>query len=207
MGVSNQFGVRRTSRRWAVALAVASAIGALGADAPAPRMPEKPTDLAHQKTLYAVGYAHLDTQWRWSYPQVIREFLKDTLDRNPPLLDKYPHYVFNFTGARRYQLMKEYYPAEYARMAGYIRAGRWFPGGSNVDETDQNVPSAESVVRHVLYANHFFTKEFGVCGSDFMVPDCFGFPASLPTVLAHCSIKGFSTQKLRWGFAGGEPPF
>ncbi len=29
-----------------------------------------------------------------------------------------------------------------------------------------------------------------------MLPDCFGFPASLPTILAHAGIKGFSTQKL-----------
>src|SRR5579859_6036786 len=29
-----------------------------------------------------------------------------------------------------------------------------------------------------------------------MLPDCFGFPASLPTILAHAGVKGFSTQKL-----------
>ncbi|MGI0084547.1 MAG: hypothetical protein ACREBQ_05645, partial [Nitrososphaerales archaeon] len=28
-------------------------------------------DLSRQPTLYVVGYAHLDTQWRWEYPQVI----------------------------------------------------------------------------------------------------------------------------------------
>jgi alpha-mannosidase len=26
-------------------------------------------DLAQQPTLYAVGYAHLDTEWRWEYPR------------------------------------------------------------------------------------------------------------------------------------------
>jgi len=31
------------------------------------------------------------------------------------------------------------------------------------------------------------------------LPDCFGFPASLPTILAHSGVKGFSTQKLVWG--------
>ncbi len=31
---------------------------------------EKP-DLSKQPTLYVVGYAHLDTEWRWEYPQVI----------------------------------------------------------------------------------------------------------------------------------------
>ena len=29
-----------------------------------------------------------------------------------------------------------------------------------------------------------------------MLPDCFGFPASLPSILAHAGVKGFSTQKL-----------
>ncbi len=32
-----------------------------------------------------------------------------------------------------------------------------------------------------------------------MLPDCFGFPSSLPTILAHSGVKGFSTQKLVWG--------
>src|ERR1700760_4639382 len=29
-----------------------------------------------------------------------------------------------------------------------------------------------------------------------MLPACFGFPASLPSILAHAGVKGFSTQKL-----------
>jgi hypothetical protein len=33
---------------------------------------EKP-GLNKQPTLYVVGYAHLDTGWRWEYPQVIDE--------------------------------------------------------------------------------------------------------------------------------------
>ena len=48
-------------------------------------------DLNKQKTLYVVGYAHLDTQWRWAYPQVIREFVRDTLENNFPLFEKFPH--------------------------------------------------------------------------------------------------------------------
>jgi alpha-mannosidase len=32
-----------------------------------------------------------------------------------------------------------------------------------------------------------------------MLPDCFGFPSSLPSLLAHAGVKGFSTQKLTWG--------
>jgi alpha-mannosidase len=38
-----------------------------------------------------------------------------------------------------------------------------------------------------------------------MLPDCFGFPASLPEILNHGGIRGFSTQKLTWGSAVGIP--
>ena len=60
-------------------------------------------DLSKQPTLYAVGYAHLDTQWRWEYPQTIQEYLSKTMRNNFALFEKYPHYIFNFTGANRYR--------------------------------------------------------------------------------------------------------
>src|SRR5215468_6732069 len=157
-----------------------------------------PPDLSREPTLYVVGYAHLDTEWRWCYPQTIREFIPNTLYHNFKLFDKYPSYVFNFTGSRRYQMMQEYYPEGYEQLKKYVAQGRWFPCGSSVDENDANVPSAESFVRHILYGNKFFRREFGVASDEFMLPDCFGFPAALPSMLAHCGVKGFSTQKLTW---------
>jgi alpha-mannosidase len=67
-------------------------------------------DDTKQPTLYVVGYAHLDTEWRWEYPQVIDEYMRKTMEDNFKLIDKYPHYIFNFSGANRYRLMKEYFP-------------------------------------------------------------------------------------------------
>ena len=153
-------------------------------------------DITRQPTLYVVPYAHLDTQWRWEFPQTISEYLLKTLRLNFYYIDKYPHYIFNWTGANRYRLMKEYYPADYARLKQYVAAGRWFPAGSSVEEGDVNLPSAESIFRQVLYGNTFFRKEFGKASCEYMLPDCFGFPASLPTILAHAGVRGFSTQKL-----------
>lgn len=164
-----------------------------------------PVDITKEKALYVVGYAHLDTQFRWTYTKTIREFLPNTLTRNFALFEKYPNYLFNFSGSRRYEMMKEYYPADYEKMKKYVAAGRWFPCGSSVDEGDAIVPSLESMVRHVLYGNRFFKREFNMTSQEFMLPDCFGFPASLPTILTHCGIKGFSTQKLTWGSAIGIP--
>ncbi|HLJ73680.1 MAG TPA: glycoside hydrolase family 38 C-terminal domain-containing protein, partial [Thermoanaerobaculia bacterium] len=164
-----------------------------------------PPDLTKQPTLYVVGYAHLDTQWRWEYPQTIQQFLPKTLHDNFVLFEKYPHYIFNFSGANRYRMMKEYYPADYETMKKYVAAGRWFPAGSSMEESDVNSPSAESILRQILYGNEFFRHEFGRASAEYMLPDCFGFPSSLPSLLAHAGIKGFSTQKLTWGSAVGIP--
>ncbi len=81
-----------------------------------------PPDLSKQPTLYVVPYAHLDTEWRWDYPTTIREYLSATLRDNFALFEKYPNYVFNFSGANRYRMIKEYYPADYAKMKAYIAA-------------------------------------------------------------------------------------
>ena len=158
-------------------------------------------DLTKQPTLYVVGYAHLDTEWRWEYPQVIREFLPKTMHLNFDLFEKYPHYIFNFSGANRYRMMKEYFPADYEKVKQYVAAGRWFPAGSSMEEGDVNSPSPESIIRHVLYGNEYFRHDFGVASAEYMLPDCFGFPASLPSLLAAAGVKGFSTQKLTWGSA------
>ncbi|HVT12735.1 MAG TPA: glycoside hydrolase family 38 C-terminal domain-containing protein [Fimbriimonadaceae bacterium] len=193
-----------------LALCLAPGLSAAGGDSgknPRHNNPNdhQPRDLSKGNTLFVVPYAHLDTQWRWAYPQVIREYIANTLHANFKLIEKYPNYTFNFSGSRRYEMMKEYYPAEYQKLKEYVKEGRWFPCGSSVDENDANVPSGESIVRHVLYGNHFFRREFGVASEEYMLPDCFGFPYSLPSILAYCGIKQFSTQKLTWNSANGIP--
>ncbi|MGB7171878.1 MAG: glycoside hydrolase family 38 C-terminal domain-containing protein [Acidobacteriaceae bacterium] len=186
----------------AIALTSAGGVAAQTADSAA-----KP-DLRKAPTLYVVGYAHLDTEWRWEYPQVIDEYIPNTMHDNFSLFEKYPHYIFNFSGANRYRFMKEYYPSDFAKVQKYVAEGQWFPAGSSVEEGDVNAPSAESLIRQILYGNDWFRKNFnGKYSEEYMLPDCFGFPADLPTILAHSGVKGFSTQKLTWGSSapGGGP--
>ncbi|MCJ7450112.1 MAG: alpha-mannosidase [Bacteroidales bacterium] len=162
-------------------------------------------DITKDKVLYTVGYAHLDTEWNWDYPATINEYIRNIMEENFYLFEKYPDYVFNFTGSRRYHMMKEYYPDLYKDVAEYIKRGRWYVSGSSVDEGEVNISSSESVIRQVLYGNNYFRREFGVESADYMLPDCFGFIASLPSVWNHCGLLGFSTQKLTWRSAAGIP--
>jgi len=156
-------------------------------------------------TLYVTSTAHLDTQWVWTIQDTIAKHIPKTLKTNFALFEKFPDYVFSFEGAFRYGLMKEYYPEDYERLKDYIAKGRWRVTGSSVDAGDVNIPSPESLFRQILYGNGFFQKEFGKTSIDIFLPDCFGFGYALPSVAAHCGLKGFSTQKLGWGAAEPVP--
>ncbi|MCE1198400.1 MAG: glycosyl hydrolase-related protein [Marinilabiliales bacterium] len=155
-----------------------------------------PYDLTKDRVLYTVGYTHLDSEYEWDYRTTVSEYLKNTLEENYRLFEKYPDYLYSFTGSRRYKMMKEYHPALYSRLKGYVDAGRWNVAGSSVEEAEVNISNAESVIRHILYGNGFFKHEFGKTSADYMLPDCFGFVANLPSLLHHAGILGFSTQKL-----------
>jgi alpha-mannosidase len=158
-----------------------------------------------RKELYLIPYSHLDTQWRWEYPTTINLYIKNTLDENLHLFEHYPEYRFNFTGSLRYAMMKEYYPEKFEKAKKYIKSGKWALCGTCLDETDALIPSVESLLRNILYGDRWAKNEFGISSRDYMIPDCFGFPANMPTVLAHAGIKGFSSQKLTWNSAIGIP--
>ena len=147
----------------------------------------KPYSIEKDRLLYTVGYAHLDTEWNWDYPTTINELILNTMTENFRLFEKYPDYVFNFTGSRRYNMMKEYYPELFRKVQQYVAQGRWHVSGSSVDEGEVNISSSESLVRQILYGNQFFQTEFGKESVDYMLPDCFGFLSNLPTVFNHRS--------------------
>ncbi len=164
-----------------------------------------PTAARAKDKVHVVAVSHLDTQWWWDIQTTIQECIPATFEGTFKQLDKYPDYVFSWEGANRYKLLKEYYPNLYSKLLGHVLLKRWFPAGSSLEGGDVNIPSPEALLRNFLYGNRWFEKELGSRSVDVFLPDCFGFGAALPTVAAHCGLKGFSTQKLAWGVAVDVP--
>ena len=164
-----------------------------------------------RNTLFFISNSHLDTQWNWDVRTTIGEYIKNTMEQNFALLDKYPNLRFNYEGAIKYMWMKEYYPDSYLKLKNYISDGRWHVSGCSIDATDAGMmSSAESMLHSMLLARKFYKREFGVDGgNDIMLPDCFGFSYALPSLARHAGIHGFHTQKLSWGCPYTEqlPPF
>ncbi len=147
---------------------------------------------------YMVADAHLDTQWNWDIQTTIKHYVWNTLNQNLFLMKQYPDYIFNFEGGVKYAWMKEYYPTQYAELKPFVKSGQWHIAGSSWDAAETIVCSPESWIRNILLGQTFYRQEFGEVSDDVFLPDCFGFPYTLPTLAAHCGLVGFSSQKLQW---------
>lgn len=158
-----------------------------------------------KKKVYTVATAHLDTVWRWNLAKTIEEYIPDTISKNLDLIEKYPHYRFNFEGAFRYALIEEYYPKHFEIIKNLISEGKWCVSGSCYENGDVNIPSPEALFRNILLGNRYFEEKFGKKSTDIFLPDCFGFGFALPSVMKHAGLNGFTTQKLSWGSAYGMP--
>ncbi|BCM91864.1 mannosylglycerate hydrolase [Abditibacteriota bacterium] len=151
-------------------------------------------------TLYLVATAHDDTQWNWTVQDTIREYIPNTMRPNWELMEKYPAYNFNYEATIHYGWFKEYHPADWKELQDWVAKDRWKLSGSWVNAVDVNIPSPESLFRQALYGQAFFRREFGKVSRDIYLPDCFGFPYSLPTIAHHSGLNSFSSQKFDgWG--------
>ncbi len=145
----------------------------------------------------AVGHAHIDTAWLWPMRETRRKCAR-TFSTALALMDEYPDYVFACSQPAQYAWMKERYPSIYEGIRHKVAAGRWEPVGSMWVEADCNLPSGEALVRQLLHGKRFFMQEFGIDTRELWLPDVFGYPASLPQLIAESGSECFLTQKLSW---------
>lgn len=159
----------------------------------------------NKKQLMTVATAHLDTIWNWDFEYVISKCLPKTLKDNFRLFSLFDEYKFNFEGSYRYDLIEEYYPEQFKKLQQFVKDGKWAPCGSSYENGDVNVPSPEALIRNILIGNNEFEEKLGIRSNEIYLPDCFGFGYALPAVASHSNLKGFTTQKLSWGSAYGNP--
>jgi alpha-mannosidase len=156
---------------------------------------EHPSRSSHRIT--AVGHAHIDTAWLWPMRETRRKCAR-SFSTALAMMDEHPDYVFACSQPAQYAWMKETYPSIYQAIRQKVEAGQWEPVGSMWVEADCNLPSGEALVRQFLHGKRFFMQEFGVDTRELWLPDVFGYPASLPQLIAESGGEYFLTQKLSW---------
>lgn len=147
--------------------------------------------------LMLTGHTHIDTAWLWPLRETVRKTAR-TFSTACRLMERYPDFHFTCSQPQLYAYMKQFYPDLYQDVKKWIKTGRWEATGGMWVEPDCNIPSGEALIRQVLYGTAFFQEEFGVTPHTCWLPDVFGYPASLPGILAGCGITYFYTNKLHW---------
>ncbi len=144
-----------------------------------------------------VGHTHIDTAWLWPLSETVRKCGR-TFATAARLMEQYPDFHFACSQAQLYRYTKERFPELYEQIKGWVATGRWETTGAMWVESDCNVPSGEALIRQMLHGLAFFRDEFGTRPRVCWLPDVFGYPASLPSILAGCGIPYFMTCKLHW---------
>ncbi|HQI75294.1 MAG TPA: glycoside hydrolase family 38 C-terminal domain-containing protein [Candidatus Latescibacteria bacterium] len=144
-----------------------------------------------------VGHSHIDTAWLWPLRETRRKCAR-TFSSALRYMDRYPQFVFSQGQPQLYEFIKENYPTIWEGIKQRVKEGRWEATGGGWVEQDSNVAGAEALVRQYLYGRRFFIKEFGVQPRLVWLPDAFGFPITLPQIIAKCQLTAFGTTKINW---------
>lgn len=146
------------------------------------------SDTTTQVQVHLVCQAHLDPVWIWEWPEGLTETLA-TFETAADLLDEYPEFVFNHNESVLYEWTRENRPELFGRIREHVHHGRWVITGGWYLQPDANLPSGESLARHILIGRRFFQDEFDVDPSVAYNLDTFGHNANLPQFLA---LSGYS---------------
>ena len=148
---------------------------------------------------HAAGHAHIDTAWLWPIRETRRKCIR-SFSNVLRLMDRFPDFRFLCSQAQQYAFIEQDSPELFAQIAARVGEGRWEPGGAMWIEPDANCPSGESLVRQILHATRYWQERFGDAGVQRFVylPDTFGFPATLPQIIAKAGLDTFITNKLAW---------
>lgn len=143
--------------------------------------------VSNDDQFYVIGHGHIDPTWLWRWTEgyeEVRATFRSALDR----MEETEAFVFSASSACFYQWIKECDPELFASIRKRVREGRWEIVGGLWVEPDCNIPSGESFVRHTLYSQRFFEREFGRKATVGFNPDSFGHAVTLPQLLKKSGI-------------------
>jgi len=122
----------------------------------------------------------------WRYDETVNITL-ETFRTVLKLMEDFPGFTFSQSQASCYRIVERYDKALLAKIAEKVKDNRWEVSAGSWTETDKNLPSGESLARHILYTKQYINKLFGIPMEaqrlDFE-PDTFGHSAQVPEILA-----------------------
>ena len=142
-------------------------------------------------TAHMIGHAHIDMNWEWGYNETAA-ITVDTFRTVLDLMKEYPDFRFSQSQASTYRIIEENAPEMLDEIKARVHEGRWEVSAGTWVENDKNMPSGESLARHILYAKKYLSKLLDIPADSLQLdfePDTFGHNISVPEVCAKGGVK------------------
>ncbi len=169
---------------------------------------------AKEYKLILAGHAHIDMNWMWSWHETVAATLA-TFRTMLSIMDEYPDFCFSQSQAAVYKIVEEFEPSMMESIKKRIAEGRWEITASAWVETDKNMPSTESLIKHIKYTKNYMRDNWGIDPDSLEIdfsPDTFGHSANLPEIdisggvkyYYHCRALEGNQALYRWQSPSGK---
>ncbi|MDY2938298.1 MAG: hypothetical protein SOT28_08340, partial [Fusicatenibacter sp.] len=139
--------------------------------------------------LILASHAHIDMNWMWSFNETVAIVLA-TFRSVLNVMDQYPDFCFSQSQGAVYQIVEEYDPELMEEIKKRISEGRWEVTATAWVETDKNMPTGESLLRHIKYTKEYMKNVWGVDNLEVdFSPDTFGHSAYVPEINQFGEVK------------------
>jgi len=142
------------------------------------------------KRLHLVCNAHLDPMWLWEWEEGASAAVA-TFRCAAAFCEEFEHFIFNHNEAVLYQWTEEYEPELFARIQELVRQGRWHIMGGWHIQPDCNMPSGETMIRHMLTGRRYFLEKFGSRPTTAINFDSFGHSRGLVQLLKKAGYDAY----------------
>lgn len=150
------------------------------------------SEAAKQLTMICIGHAHIDMNWQWGFHETA-SLTVDTFRTMLELMEEYPDFTFAQSQASVYRIIEEYAPWMLDEIRRRVAEGRWEVTASSWVEPDKNMPSGESLARHILTTKRYLSELIPTVQPENLtidfVPDTFGHSANIPEICAAGGVK------------------
>ncbi len=169
---------------------------------------------AKEYELMCAAHAHIDMNWMWTWHETVAATLS-TFRTMLNLMNQYPEFTFSQSQASVYHIVEKYDPEMKKEIEARIQEGRWEVTATAWVETDKNMPSSESLMRHIRMTRDYLKKNWNVPDEmmeiDFS-PDTFGHSGNIPEIdtygdvkyMYHCRALNGDQLLYRWKSISGK---
>ena len=114
---------------------------------------------AKEYELMCAAHAHIDMNWMWTWHETVAATLS-TFRTMLNLMNQYPEFTFSQSQASVYHIVEKYDPEMKKEIEARIQEGRWEVTATAWVETDKNMPSSESLMRHIRMTRDYLKKNW-----------------------------------------------